>query len=25
MGKRFMVALYYDTVDVEEKGERKWN
>jgi hypothetical protein len=23
MGKRFMVALYYDTVDVEEKGERK--
>ena len=23
MGKRFVVALYYETVDVEAKGERK--
>lgn len=23
MGKRFVVALYYDTVDVEEKGDKK--
>jgi rRNA maturation protein Nop10 len=23
MGKRFVVALYYDTVDVEEKWKKK--